>query len=163
MKLRSLKAHFKINSSIKFEKQTKHMSFKLENATFTVYAHTKNVLHVSGLKSLFHLGQCEQALKKKYDVISLKIDNRMYSHKDSKCINMKTLYHKLCEKQKAGNFNVIYEPELFPGLMIKHKDKSIPTAIVFRTGSYNIMGGKIENLYYIESLVKKSLNDNVNK
>ena len=133
-----------------FEKQTKHMSFKLENATFTVYAHTKNVLHVSGLKSLFH-------------VISLKIDNRMYSHKDSKCINMKTLYHQLCEKQKAGNFNVIYEPELFPGLMIKHKDKSIPTAIIFRTGSYNIMGGKIENLYYIESLVKKSLNDNVNK
>ena len=150
MKLRSLKAHFKINSPIKFEKQTKHMSFKLENATFTVYAHTKNVLHVSGLKSLFH-------------VISLKIDNRMYSHKDSKCINMKTLYHQLCEKQKAGNFNVIYEPELFPGLMIKHKDKSIPTAIIFRTGSYNIMGGKIENLYYIESLVKKSLNDNVNK
>ena len=73
MKLRSLKAHFKINSSIKFEKQTKHMSFKLENATFTVYAHTKNVLHVSGLKSLFHLEQCKLAINKRYEVLFMKL------------------------------------------------------------------------------------------
>ena len=161
MRLTSLKAHFKINTPIKFDERKNHKSFKLEDATLTVYAHTKNVLHVSGLKSLFHLEQCKQALKKKYQVLSLKIDNRMYSHKDSKCINMKSLYDQLCEKQRNGKFNIIYEPELFPGLMIKHKDKSIPTAIIFRTGSYNIMGGKIENLHYIESIVKKSLNDNV--
>ena len=102
MKLRSLKAHFKINTPIKFDERKNHKSFKLEDATFTVYAHTKNVLHVSGLKSLFHLEQCEQALKKKYQVLSLKIDNRMYSHKDSKCINMKSLYDQLHEKQRNG-------------------------------------------------------------
>ena len=115
------------------------------------------------MKSLFHLEQCKLAINKRYEVLFMKIDNRLYTHKDSKCINMKSLYDQLHEKQKDGKFNIIYEPELFPGLMIKHKDKSIPTAIIFRTGSYNIMGGKIENLYYIESLVKKSLNDNVNK
>ena len=163
MKLRSLKAHFKINALIEFENQTKHKNFKLEDATFTVYAHTKNVLHVSGVKSLFHLEQCEQALKKKYDIVYMKIDNRLYSHKDSKSINMKNLYDQLCQKQKDGKFNTIYEPELFPGLMIKHKNKSIPTAIIFRTGSYNIMGGNIENLCYIQTFVKEMLDINVNE
>ena len=60
----------------------KHKNFKLEDATFTVYAHTKNVLHVSGLKSLFHLEQFEQALKKKYDIVYMKIDNKLYSQRD---------------------------------------------------------------------------------
>ena len=141
----------------------KHKNFKLEDATFTVYAHTKNVLHVSGVKSLFHLEQCELALKKKYEIVYMKIDNRLYSHKDSKSINMKNLYDQLCQKQKDGKFNTIYEPELFPGLMIKHKNKSIPTAIIFRTGSYNIMGGIIENLCYIQTFVKEMLDINVNE
>ena len=163
MKLRSLKAHFKINALIEFENQMKHKNFKLEDATFTVYAHTKNVLHVSGVKSLFHLEQCEQALKKKYEIVYMKIDNRLYSHKDSKSINMKNLYDQLCQKQKDGKFNTIYEPELFPGLMIKHKNKSIPTAIIFRTGSYNIMGGIIENLCYIQTFIKEMLDINVNE
>ena len=117
MKLRSLKAHFKINALIEYENQTKHKNFKLEDATFTVYAHTKNVLHVSGVKSLFHLEQCELALKKKYEIVYMKIYNRLYSHKDSKSINMKNLYDHLCQKQKNEKFNTIYEPELFPGLM----------------------------------------------
>ena len=163
MKLRSLKAHFKINGLIEFKNQTKHKNFKLEDATFTVYAHSKNVLHVSGVKSIFHLEKCELALKKKYEIVYMKIDNRLYSHKDSKSINMKNLYDQLCQKQKDGKFNTIYEPELFPGLMIKHKNKSIPTAIVFRTGSYNIMGGTIENLCYIQTFVKEMLDINVNE
>ena len=163
MKLRSLKAHFKINGLIEFENQTKHKNFKLEDATLTVYAHSKNLLHVSGVKSIFHLEKCELALKKKYEIVYMKIDNRLYSHKDSKSINMKNLYDQLCQKQKDGKFNTIYEPELFPGLMIKHKNKSIPTAIVFRTGSYNIMGGIIENLCYIQTFVKEMLDINVNE
>ena len=35
-----------------------------------------------------------------------------------------------------------FEPEIFAGLVLKPYDKFFPSVLLFRTGSYTIIGGK---------------------
>jgi len=51
------------------------------------------------------------------------------------------------------NYCVLYEPELFTGMTIKHVNKAFPTIILFSTGSYSILGGKMEYVKYSWELV----------
>ena len=61
---------------------------------------------------------------------------------------MNALYYHLRDKHKE-NYVIDYNVELFPGLYMKSKIRGLPTIILFRTGSYTIMGSKS-----IEILVK---------
>ena len=78
-----------------------------------------------------------------YDVkcSNLRVDNIFFSHKDFLNIDMNALYYHLRQYHK-DNHVIDYNIELFPGLYMKSKIKGLPTLILFRTGSFTIMGCK---------------------
>ena len=55
MKLKNLKVQFKIEKKFNFE--TSRQIFLIDSVTCTVYSHSKNVLHITGIKSFFHYDQ----------------------------------------------------------------------------------------------------------
>ena len=87
----------------------------------------------------------------------VKVDNIFYSHKDCCNIDMNALYYHLRQHHK-DNYVIDYNVELFPGLYMKSKIKGLPTLILFRTGSYTIMGCKsIEMLIKYKTFVCNTL------
>ena len=87
-------------------------------------------------------------------VISVKIDNIFYSKKDYKNIDMNSLYSYIKEnKDYFCNYNI----ELFAGMYLHPSNKLYPTILVFRTGSYQIMGGKSLKLIYKSEIFVKDL------
>ena len=69
------------------------------------------------------------------------------SHKDNKNINLMKVYDYIHTNYKSI-FYVDYNVELFPGMFLKPKQNGWPTTILFRTGSFQIMGGK--NIQFIK-------------
>ena len=150
MKLKNLKVQFKIEKKFKFE--TSRYIFILDNVSCTVYSHSKNIVHVTGIKSFFHLNQIKSEINRLYCLVSLKIDNQFYSHKDNKILNLNRIFHMM--RNHHDGFKASYEPELFNGIVIRHHDKSYPTALLFKTGSYQIMGGKMSYVSYVKHFVQ---------
>ena len=153
MKLKNLKVQFKIEKKIHFE--TSRHIFLVDSASCTVYSHSKNILHITGIKSFFHLDQIKMRINRMFHLVSYKIDNQFYSHKDNKILNLDDIYFLMGQQQDG--FKVSYEPELFNGIIIRHQNKSYPTALLFKTGSYQIMGGKMCNVCYVNKFVKMYL------
>ena len=151
MKLKNLKAQFRVEKEFKF-KSGNH-NFKIEDVSCTVYPHSKNVIHVTGIKSFFHLNQCKEYIKRKFNLISYKIDNQFFSHKGEKHIDLHKVYLEMMKNDDG--YKISYEPELSNYILIKHYIKSYPTALCFSTGSYQIMGGKLKYVSYISSFVNK--------
>ena len=89
MKLRNIKAHFNLDKQIDIDVIRK--IFKDCNATFTIHSHHKNVVHVTGVKSNTHLKLCIQYIENNFNVkvIESIIDNKFFSHKDNKVIDLK--------------------------------------------------------------------------
>ena len=46
-------------------------------------------------------------------------------------------------------YSVIFEPDLFIAMTIKHVDRKFPTCLLYPTGSYTFLGVKMENLKVI--------------
>ena len=98
-------------------------------------------------------------IKKKYfNLVSneIKIDNPFYSHKDTKKLNM----IKIIEEIKHDKtLSISFEPEIFAAIVIRNVDRAYPTAILFHTGSYTLLGGKMENAIFVytflSNLIKK--------
>ena len=153
MKLKNLKVQFKIEKKILFE--TSRYIFLVDCVTCTVYSHSKNILHITGIKSFFHLDQIKMRINKMFHLVSYRIDNQFYSHKDNKILNLNDIYFLM--RQQQDGFKISYEPELFNCIIIKHQNKSYPTALLFKTGSYQIMGGKMCNVCYVNKFVKMYL------
>ena len=57
-------------------------------------------------------------------------------------------------RNQHNGFKVSYEPEIFNGIVIRQENKSFPTALLFKTGSYQIMGGKISNVCPVNKFVQ---------
>ena len=150
MKLKNLKVQFKIVKKLNIE--TSRHIFLIDSVTCTVYSHSKNVLHITGIKSFFHLEQLKLKINRMFHLVSYKIDNQFYSHKDNKILNLNKIFHMM-RKQQNG-FKVSYEPEIFNGIVIRHENKCYPTALLFKTGSYQIMGGKISNVCLVNKFVQ---------
>ena len=155
MKLRNIKAHFNLDKQINIDVIRK--IFKASNATFTIHSHHKNVVHVTGVKSYTHLKLCIQYIENNFDVrvIESIIDNQFFSHKDNKVIDLKKIYEQLRESHI-----VFFEPELSPSMIIKHKIKFFPTILLFRTGSYTFLGGKMENIKFTNNFITDVINNN---
>ena len=72
---------------------------------------------------------------------------------DDKC----SLYTHLKENK---DYFIDYNIELFAGMYLQPKDKQYPTIIIFRTGSYTLMGGKsikvvYESEQFMQHLIEK--------
>ena len=135
MKLRNIKAHFNLNSEVDIDGLRR--IFKACDATFTIHRHHRNVIHVTGVKSNSHLNLCMQYIEENFNVKVEEsiIDNQFFSHKDNKVLDLRKIYEKLKETHI-----VFFEPELSPGMVIKHKNKIFPTILLFHSGSYTFLG-----------------------
>lgn len=139
-------------------KKSEVYKFKLENEDVTVfvYGHSPKHLNVTGLKSLDHIEYVVRKIERKFDIncCDVKIDNIFISHKDNKNINLTKVYNHI-HKNYYHIFHIDYNVELFPGMFLKPKKYGWPTVILFRTGSFQIMGGKkIQSIKEAYTLVK---------
>ena len=82
----------------------------------------------------------------------MKIDNIFYSKRDFRNIDMRALYTYIRgNKDYFCNYNI----DLFAGMYLHPSDKNYPTILLFRTGSYSLMGGKsIKFILESESFAK---------
>ena len=127
--------------------------------TFTVYNHNKSCTHVTGVKSKTHLKQCEVYIKKTFNIgiTQVIIDNQFYSHRGKRVLDMVKIFNHI---KKMDEYSVIFEPELFIAMKIKHVDKKIPTCLLYPTGSYTFLGGKMENFKFMYIFIKYLINNN---
>ena len=85
-------------------------------------------------------------------IIEYKIDNLFFSKKDNKNIDLDRLCQYLHghEKYYASDCH-----EFFPEIHLLPKDKLYPTIVLFRTGSFTLMGSKnLDDIFESESFVK---------
>ena len=127
------------NKLMKAERQT----IPFGNVKITIYWHSPLLLNVTGSKSMQEVKRIQNFIETAFNVQckNLKIDNIFYSHKDYLSIDLNKLYYYLRERYK-DKFVIDYNIELFPGLYMKSRIKGFPTLILFRTGSYTILGSK---------------------
>jgi len=161
MKVNNIKCSLHSSKSIfegKLHKNKKYTT-SFGNATLIVYGHSPLLINITGLKSMKEIQTLKKYLEVAYNVkcSDVKVDNIFYSHKDCCNIDMNALYYHLRQHHK-DNYVIDYNVELFPGLYMKSKIKGLPTLILFRTGSYTIMGCKsIEMLIKYKTFVCNTL------
>ena len=161
MKVNNIKCSVHSSKSIfegKLHKNKKYTT-SFGNATLIVYGHSPLLINITGLKSMKEIQILKKYLEVAYNVkcSDVKVDNIFYSHKDCCNIDMNALYYHLRQHHK-DNYVIDYNVELFPGLYMKSKIKGLPTLILFRTGSYTIMGCKsIEMLIKYKTFVCNTL------
>ena len=154
MKLRNIKAHFNLDKQINIDVIRKII--KGCHATFTIHSHHKNVIHVTGVKSNTHLKLCIKYIEENFNVKVEEsiIDNQFFSHKDNKVLDLRKIYEKLKETHI-----VFFEPELSPCMVIKHKNKIFPTILLFHSGSYTFLGGKMENVKVTNNFIREIISN----
>ena len=161
MKVNNIKCSVHSSKSIfegKLHKNKKY-STSFGNATLIVYGHSPLLINITGLKSMEAVDTTRKYIEFVYNVkcSDVKVDNIFYSHKDCCNIDMNALYYHL-RQHHTDNYVIDYNIELFPGLYMKSKIKGLPTLILFRTGSYTIMGCKsIEMLIKYKTFVCNTL------
>tara|TARA_B100000768_G_C11019196_1_gene265413 strand:- start:59 stop:520 length:462 start_codon:yes stop_codon:yes gene_type:complete len=138
--------------------EKKQYLWKNGNHTFTIYRHNPKLINVTGLKSAEEIEQqkCLMEEKFKQKMVKVRIDNTFFSKKDYKNIDMVALYHTMKENK---DYYVNYHVELFAGMYLHPTNKLFPTILVFRTGSYTLMGGKSlevvkESQQFIQDLIE---------
>ena len=141
MKLRNLKASFFLNKPYAVPKKVKNFILKHSPFSFTIYHHAPKLINVTGLKSFSQLTQVKQVIEARMGqkVIKIRIDNTFYSQKNFSNIDL----NKVFTFMKSNTyFHVDYNVELFAGMYLQPKKEHYPTILLFRTGSYTMMGGK---------------------
>lgn len=154
MNLKNIKFSLKIDKPIlckKIKRNEKH-KMSIGEAKIIVYGHSPRLLNVTGVKSMIEVKSTINYLVSNFEVKvnNLKIDNIFHSHKDFKNINMRELFHYVRDNYST-QYIVDYNIEIFPGMYLKSKRKSEPTLILFRTGSYVIVGAK--SIHQVKSCV----------
>ena len=160
MKLNNIKVSFIFENNV-VKDQNKLIIWKNGNFTFTIYKHNRKLVNVTGLKSAEEIEQQKKLIEEMFQqkVKKERIDNTFFSKKDFTNIDMPSLYKHLKENK---DYFVSYNIELFPGMYLHPKDKQYPTMILFRTGSYTMMGGKSLKIVYeceifLKTLIQKYL------
>ena len=155
MKLNNIKVSFIFENNV-VKDQNKQIIWKNGNFTFTIYKHSRKLVNVTGLKSAEEIEQQKKLIEEMFQqkVKKERIDNTFFSKKDYKNIDMPSLYKHLKENK---DYFVSYNIEVFAGMYLHPKDKQYPTMIVFRTGSYTMMGGKSIKVVYESELFLKTL------
>ena len=158
MKLKNIKASFIFNQDLVEKKSgCGKFIFKEGNVTYTIYKHTPHLLNVTGVKSIAQLKTCKGEMEGRFnaEIIEDRVDNLFFSKKDNKNIDLDKLCKYLHGHEK---YYASYVHELFPGMHLLPKDKMYPTIVLFRTGSFTLMGSKnldfvFESEIFVESLI----------
>ena len=156
MKIKNIKVRFIFEKDV-IVKPNKQIIWRDGKSTFSIYKDSRKFINVTGLKSLQEIKQQKLAMEKlfKQNIISVKIDNIFYSKKDSKNVDMGSLYNYLKGRQDYFcNYNI----ELFAGMYLHPSNKVYPTILLFRTASYTLMGCKsmkliLESENFVQDLI----------
>ena len=156
MKIKNIKVRFIFEKDV-IEKPNRQVIWRKGKATFSIYKDSRKFINVTGLKSVQEIKQQKLAMGKlfKQNIISVKIDNIFYSKKDSKNVDMGSLYNYLKGRQDYFcNYNI----ELFAGMYLHPSNKVYPTILLFRTASYTLMGCKsmkliLESENFVQDLI----------
>ena len=156
MKIKNIKVRFIFEKDV-IVKPNRQIIWRNGKATFSIYRCATKFINVTGLKSVQEIKHQKLAMEKlfKQNIISVKIDNIFYSKKDSKNVDMGSLYNYLKgRKDYFCNYNI----ELFAGMYLHPSNKSYPTILLFRTGSYSLMGSKylkfiLESENFVQDLI----------
>ena len=160
MKLKNIKVSLLFKNDI-VKNQNKQIIWKNGNFIFTIYRCNQKLINVTGLKSAEEIEQQKSVIEEMFqqNVLKVRIDNTFFSKKDYTNIDMSSLYKHLKENK---DYFVSYNIEVFAGMYLHPKDKQYPTMIIFRTGSYTMMGGKSLKIVYeceifLKTLIQKYL------
>ena len=140
MKIKNIKVRFIFEKDV-IAKSNSQIIWRNGKSTFSIYKDARNFINVTGLKSLQEIKQQKLVVEKlfKQKITTVKIDNIFYSKKDYKNLDMYSLYSYLKDRK---DFFCNYNIELFAGMILHPANKNYPTILLFRTGSYTLMGGK---------------------
>lgn len=144
MKIKNIKCSFLTNGLVKEGlKRSETFKFLIDEATIFIFGHSPYQLNVTGLKNVEDVEHYVRVIEKKYNIKckDVKIDNIFISHKDNKNIKLSNVFY-YAKENFSHLYLVDYNVELFPGMFLKPKNKKYPTIILFRTGSFQLMGGK---------------------
>ena len=117
---------------------------KLLKTTITIYNHSPCSMHVTGLASQQQLVDFFDFTLKSLCIkpIEGKVDNSMFSCKMNRDIDLKRI---LVSLPKQCPYYCVYKSTLFPALFLKvrqdFKFQGYPTILIFRTGSFIMLGG----------------------
>jgi TATA-box binding protein (TBP) (component of TFIID and TFIIIB) len=153
MELKNIKVRYIFENDL-VKKPNKQIIWKNEKLSFSIYKDAIKFINVTGLKSLQEIEQQKLAMEElfKQKIINVKIDNMFFSKKDKKNLDMCLLYNYLKENK---NYFCNYNIELFAGMYLHPINKLYPTILLFRTGSYTLMGGKsLKYIHESEHFVK---------
>ena len=156
MHLRNIKVSFLFNEDL-----VKNLNSKIiwKNGAFayTIYRYRKNLLNITGAKSKEEIHQQKIKVGKLFHqkVTKVRIDNVFFSQKNNTNLDMSALYNYLRQDKQ---FFVDYNIEIFAGMYLHPRISHYPTIVIFRTGSYQIMGGKSLKVgYRLEIFIKKMI------
>ena len=143
-----------------------NFGFRVSGTSVTFYKHSRDILHVTGIKSKSQLTSIFDFVKITIhnEAISSQVDNSLFSFKN--CLEVKPLNFTTAIKQveNEGLFTCSYTPEIFPALFLKPKaflkKGGFPTILLFTSGSVVMLGGKtivkiVKALTMIEKLMNK--------
>ena len=144
MQLKNLKISFIFKQPIidKEEYDVNKINFKIGGATFTIYKHSPMLVNVTGIKDMKEVDEYRRIIERKYNqmIAHERIDGMFFSHKDNKKIDLKLIYYWL--KETNLDYFVDFNEETFHGMYLKPRDRIYPTIILFRSGTFTLMGGK---------------------
>ena len=155
--------HMKLADS-NSELSTRHVSYILRNfeldCVFTIYKHNPHQVHATGIRKKTQLTQILSYVDSRCDMISLKIDNSLFSCKRSNNIN---LYNTLKRVRECySDYIPSYSEQIFNALFLKPKEKKVgnPTIILYHNSSYVILGGNCKSKVkrancFIKELIEK--------
>lgn len=153
MKLKNIKVRFIFENDV-VKKVNRQIIWKNGKVSFSIYKDARKFINVTGLQSLPEIEEEKLSMEKifKQKIIKVEIDNIFFSKKDNKNLDMYSLYNYLKENK---NYFCNYNIELFAGMYLHPTNKVYPTILLFRTGSYTLMGSKtLKYIYESEHFVK---------
>ena len=161
--MKNMKCTFFTNEVVYKEnmaKSKKH-NYKINGKSITIYGHSPLMINITGIKSWSDMKTTKTMIEKEYQVkvLQIRVDNVFLSHKGRKNIDLNKIYYHVRDNLREKYF-VDYNVELYPGMYLKPKLYGYPTIILFRTGSYQIMGGKsvdkiVESKHFVKELISK--------
>ena len=153
-KIKNIKLRYLFDTSlIKYEKSKRKYLFQIDKAKLNIYLHSPKEINMTGVKSFKNIVKYKKILEQlfKKEVKSIKIDCFFYSHKSNDNLKIAELYERLKDNK---SYFIYYNPEIFCGIIIHPKINIYPTILLYRTGSYVMMGGrKLKQIYESEKFV----------
>ena len=156
MKVTNIKLSFLFEKNL-FRNINSKVIWKNDNIFYTVYQHRKNLLNITGIKTKSEIDEQKVAMQKLFHqkVLKVRIDNIFFSQKNFDNLDMSLLYNYM---KNNSFFFVDYNIELFAGMYLHPSNKNYPTILLFRTGSYTLLGGKsmkliLESENFVQDLI----------